>query len=199
VTALRWDRLFADLEAQAQMIEQAERAAQVETRTREEVGRLSVYDRLRAAVGTPLQLTFLGGHAVRGTVLRVGVGWVLLDAGAGREVIAVSAQLRGIRGLARVSAVPGSASIVDSRLGLRHVLRGIARDRSPVRLHLAGGSGGDPGGDVPWTSVDATIDRVGADFIEVATHSAAEVRRRAEVREVELIPLTALVALSRSA
>ena len=38
-------------------------------------------------------------------------------------------------------------------------------------------------------TVDATIDRVGADFVEVATHAAGEVRRRDEVREVELIPL----------
>jgi hypothetical protein len=199
VTALRWDRLFADLEAQAQGAEQAERAAEVETLTRDEVGRLSVYDRLRAAAGAPLQLTFLGGHAVRGTVLRVGVDWLLLDAGAGREVIGASAQLRGVRGLGRVSAVPNSAGAVESRLGLRHVLRGVARDRSAVRVHLAGGNGGDPGSDVPWTSVDATIDRVGADFVEVATHSAAEVRRRGDVREVELIPLTAVVAVSRSA
>jgi hypothetical protein len=194
---MRWDGLFADLEAQADALAQAERAAEVEIRTRDEIGRLTVHDRLRTAVGTPLQLTFLGGHAVRGTLVRAGREWVLLDVGAGQEVVGVSAQLRGIRGLARLSAVPGSVGVVESRLGLRHVLRGIARDRSPLRLHLAGGSGGHAGG-TPWTSVDATIDRVGADFVEVATHPAGEVRRRGEVRDVELVPLSALVALSRS-
>lgn len=191
---MRWDGLFADLEAQAEALTQAERAAEVETRTRDEVGRLTVHDRLRAAVGSPLQLAFLGGHLVRGTLTRVGVQWLLVDVGGGREVVGVNAQLRSVRGLGRVSAVPGSAGLVESRLGLRQVLRGIARDRSPLRLHLAGGT--DAG--APWTSVDATLDRVGADFVEVATHPAGEVRRRTDVREIELIPLTALVALSRS-
>jgi hypothetical protein len=67
------------------------------------------------------------------------------------------------------------------------VLRGIARDRSTVRLMLVDGS-----------TVDATIDRVGADFLEVATHSAGEPRRRQDVRDIELIPITALATVRRS-
>ena len=76
-------------------------------------------------------------------------------------------------------------------MGLRSVLRAIARDRSTVRIHLT--SGGSQ-----FDTVDATIDRVGADFIEVATHSTGAARRRSEVREMELVPLAALVAIRRS-
>ena len=74
----------------------------------------------------------------------------------------------GVRGSARYSAVPGSDGVVESRLGLRPALRGIARDRSTVRLHLVDGS----------PSLDATIDRVGADFVDVAALAAGEARRR---------------------
>jgi hypothetical protein len=65
-------------------------------------------------------------------------------------------------------------------------LRGVARDRSPVRLHLRDGG-----------TVEATIDRVGADFVEAATHAPGEPRRRPDVREVELVPLAAVVAVRR--
>jgi hypothetical protein len=74
---------------------------------------------------------------------------------------------------------------------LRAALRGIARDRSTVRIHLTSGN-------TQFDAVDATIDRVGADFLEVAAHSAGAARRRAEVRETELVPFTAVVAVRRS-
>jgi len=121
-------------------------------------------------------------------VHRVGPDWLLLRDDVGREAVVPLAALLGVRGLTRFSAAPGSGGVVASRLGLRHALRGIARDRSAVRLELVDG-----------TSVDATIDRVGADFVEVAVHGAGEARRRQDVREVEVIPLAALAAVRRSA
>jgi hypothetical protein len=92
-----------------------------------------------------------------------------------------------VRGLPRYSAAPGSTGVVESRIGIRQLLGAIARDRSAVRVHLVDGS-----------VVDATVDRVGADFIEVATHLAGESRRRAEVRDVVTLPLAAVVAVRRS-
>jgi hypothetical protein len=122
---------------------------------------------------------------------RVGPDWLLLDEGGGREVVVPGAALVTVRGLGRLSAVPGSAGVVESRMALRSALRGIARDRSTVRVHLA--SGGSQ-----FDTVDATIDRVGSDFVEVATHPAGAARRRSDVREIELVPLTAIVAVRRS-
>ncbi|MDQ2797988.1 MAG: hypothetical protein M3Y06_12665, partial [Actinomycetota bacterium] len=128
-----------------------------------------------------------GSVAVTGVLSRVGPDWVLIDEGAGREALIPTAAVVSVRGLARYSATPDSLPVVESRLGLRHALRGIARDRSGVRLHLADGS-----------TVDATIDRVGSDFVEVATHAAGEARRRQGVRDSELLPITALVAVRRA-
>ena len=183
---MRWDALFGDLEAQLVALGHAERAVEVAERQRGEVGRLRLVDRARAAVGQPVWLRAACGFSVRGTLRRVGPDWWLVAEDTAREVVVVAAALQVVRGLGRYAAAPGSEGVVASRLGLRHALRGIARDRDPVRLHLVDGS-----------TVDATLDRVGADFVDVATHPAGERRRRTEVSDADVVPLDALVAVRR--
>lgn len=184
---MRWEGLFADLEAQAEALEIAERAAEIDERARVELGRIRLLDRLRPAIGWSVRLRCLG-DAVAGAVRRVGPDWVLLDEGGGREAVVATASLVGVSGLSRFSAVPDTESTVESRLGLRHVLRAIARDRSAVRI--TDRSGG---------TLDGTIDRLGADFIEVAEHAAGEARRWTGVREVAVVPLAALTVVRRNA
>lgn len=185
---MRWDDLFADLDAQADALEVAERAAEIGERTRIEVGALGLSDRLRAALDVALRVETLGGLSVTGTVQRCGADWVLLDEDAGREALLALDAIRAVHGLGRLSAVPGTAGVVAARLTLRSALRGIARDRSAVRLHLLDGE-----------TFGATIDRVGADFIEVARHPMGEARRRTEVRDVVLVPIGAVAAVRRAA
>jgi hypothetical protein len=184
---VRWDDLFADLEAQADALEVVERAGEVSERARIEFGALGVIDRLRPAVGSSLRFGVAGGLAVAGTLQRVGSDWLLVDEGAGREALVAVGAVHAVYGLGRVSAVPGTDGAVSAKLGLRSALRGIARDRSAVRLHCADGE-----------VLDATIDRVGADFVEAARHAAHETRRRGEVREVVLVPIAALAAVRRA-
>jgi hypothetical protein len=183
---MRWDALFGDLEAQADALDHAERAAEVDERTRIELAALAFVDRLRAAVGTPLRLRCPGALLLAGEVRRVGPDWILLDESSGREVLVPLAAVLGVSGLSRLSAVPNSASPVESRLTLRHVLRGLARDRSAVQVARVDGS-----------TLDATIDRVGADFVELALHAAGENRRRSEVRDVVVTPFRAVAAVRR--
>lgn len=183
---MRWDALFSDLEAQADVLDQAERAAEVEERARSEVGALGLGDRLRAAVGAEVRVQCLGALSIRGVLRRVGPDWALFDEGAGREAVVVLASAQGISGLSRLSAAPESVSVVESRLDLRLLLRGVARDRSHVRITRIDGS-----------TLDATIDRVGSDFFEVALHQAGETRRRSAVTEVVVIPFAALAVLRR--
>lgn len=184
---MRWDDLFADLEAQAQALEVAERATEVEERARIEVGSTAMLQRLRGAIGAGVRIELLGDLALSGTLERVGADWLLCDEGAGREALVPLRAVRLVQGLGRVSAASGSEGAVTARLTVRSALRGIARDRSAVRLHTVDGA-----------IVDATVDRVGADFIEVARHAAGEARRRGEVRDVVLIPLDALAAVRRA-
>ena len=82
--------------------------------------------------------------------------------------------------------MPGSESVVESRLTLRSALRGLVRDRSAVQVRL-----------VDARMITGTLDRVGADFVELAEHAAAEPRRRADVRDVLVLPLAAIVLIRR--
>jgi hypothetical protein len=181
---VRWDDLFADLEAQADALAVAERAAEVAERTRIEVGGIALRDRLAAAVGTPVRLQLAGGRAPAGTLTRVGPDWLLIGETAGRECVVALAAVLSVAGVGRSAAEPGGP--VWAKLGLRSALRGIARDRSPVRVDLISGD-----------SVDATLDQVGADFVAAARHAPGEPRRRGEVRETVLLPLAAVAAVSR--
>jgi hypothetical protein len=183
---MRWDAMFADLEAQAEALERAERAGEIDERVRAELGTVSLLDRLRAAVGTPVRLWTAGAGVLGGTLGRLGPDWVLLEQDGGREALVRLGAVTGVGGLGRASATPGSLDAVTARLGLWFVLRRIARDRSPVALQLTDGS-----------SRHATIDRVGADFVEVAVHAPGEPRRAPAVREQLLVPTDALVAVSR--
>jgi hypothetical protein len=123
-----------------------------------------------------------------GVVEQAGADWLLIDEGAGREAVIALAAVRAVHGLGRLSAVPGTAGPVLAKLTLRSALRGIARDRSGVRIQLVDGE-----------VLDATLDRVGADFMEVARHATGEARRRAEVRDVVLVPIAAVAAVQRAA
>ncbi len=184
--SVRWDDLFADLEAQAGALETAQRAGEISERTRIELASIQVRDRLRAAVGDPVRMYLLGGLALAGAVVRVGPDWLLLDEGGGREALVALHAVRTVSGLGRLSAVPGSAGAVLGKLSLRSALRALARDRSAARLHLLDGE-----------VLDVTIDRVGADYVDAARHAAGEPRRRSEVRDVVLVPLAALAAARR--
>lgn len=184
---MRWDALFADLEAQGAVLEQMELDAEVAERTRGEVGGQELTDRARAAVGGQLQLRLWGGLTVTGRLIQAGPGWLLVDEDGAHEALVASAGLLSVRGFGRRSAAPGSAGVVESRIGIRHVLRAVARDRSQVRVHLVDG-----------TVVDATIDRVGADFIDVASHPPGEPRQRTGGAETLLLVISAVAAVRRS-
>lgn len=185
---MRWDGLFADLEAQAEQLLRAERAAEVEERARLELARQTLHARLRAAVGFRLRVSVVGGLAVPGELRRVGPDWLLLDAGAtgDTEWVIRAVAIRTIGGLGRQAAVEDEG-VLESRLDFRHLLRGLARDRAEVTAHLLDG-----------TSLTATLDRVGADFIDAAVHPAGEARRRESVRDVQVIAVTAIAALRRN-
>ena len=76
---VRWDDLFADLEAQADALALAERAAEIGERTRIEVGALGLVDRLQGAIGASLRLQLVGGLTLWATLHRVGPDWLLVE------------------------------------------------------------------------------------------------------------------------
>ena len=180
---MRWDDLFADLEAQAQALSAAERNTEVADLTRLETSRLDLDSRLRPALGAVIRVRCLGGMSLAGRLSAVGAGWLLLDEDTGREAFLATAAVVSISGLGRLAA---PAPALEARLGISHALRGLARDRSVVRACLT-----------DRTVIDGTVDRVGSDFVEFAVHAAGEPRRREEVREVLVAPIGALAVLRR--
>jgi hypothetical protein len=181
---VRWERLFDDVEAQLDAADRAELAGEVADRTRREVARLRLVDRLRAGIDAELQLRILGAGMLHGRLRRAGEGWLLLEPDAGPSALVLQAAVLELGGLPVAAAEPGSEGPVLSRLDIGYALRAIARDRSPVAVLLRDG-----------TRLDGTLDRIGSDFADVALHPAGEPRRGAAVRSVRCVPFGGLAVL----
>jgi hypothetical protein len=172
-----WEGLFADLEAQFDAQERLELDAEVADRTRRERALVDLHSRLVGHLGRRLGVRVVTGSQLDGDLEDVGDGWVLLR-GAVIPVDAVVAWTN-------LSLRPHDATRAR-RFGLGHVLRGLARDRAVVRVVDRSGH-----------TATGTIDRVGADHLDLAEHAPDEPRRSAVVRGVRSIPFAALVSVHR--
>jgi|tagenome__1003787_1003787.scaffolds.fasta_scaffold20116834_1 hypothetical protein len=165
---MRWEQLFADLQAQYEAEEAATERAESASRARAEVGAVELADRLRGSLGLPLALGCGGAGTVTGAPVEVGPDWILVEDDAARQSLVALSAVRWVSGLGRRTAAPEPRGPVRGRLDLRRALRGLARDRSAVHVLL------DDGG-----VLGGTLDRVGADYVEVAEHPT-DLPRRAE-------------------
>src|SRR3954452_8360369 len=181
---MRWEQLFADLEAQAAEQEAAAEQAEEASRARAEYGRLRLADRLRGAAGQQLSLSCRGAGELSGRLVDVGVDWLLLVDIQAREVLVAADAVTAVAGLVAMTAPAGDEGEVARRLDLRRALRGLARDRATVSCLLEDG-----------VTLTGTVDRVGADFVELAEHPVDQPRRRAAVTGVRAVPLWAVVAV----
>ncbi len=180
---MQWDALFEDLESQFDALQEGDLYGEVADRIRAEVGKITVLDRLRGAVDTVVRIELTAADPIQGLLTRVGKDCLLIEADRGEEWLVPVSALKAVHRLGPWAEPAVGA--VAGKLGLAHLLRGIARDRSPVTLFCGG---------LPITG---TIDRVGADFLEVAEHPLDAPRRRTEVYNVRLIPTQALQAVRR--
>jgi hypothetical protein len=181
---MRWEQLFADLEAQAGEQEAAAEQAEEASRARAEYGRVLLADRLRGALGQQVSLSCRGAGELAGRLVDVGVDWLLLVDGQQREVLVAAGAVNAVAGLGAVTAPASPAGHVARRLDLRRALRGLARDRAVISCQLEDGS-----------VLSGTVDRVGADFLELAEHPLGQPRRRGAVTAVRAVALRAVVAV----
>ncbi|SDG69093.1 hypothetical protein [Klenkia brasiliensis] len=180
---MRWEQLFADLEA-AFAAEQAA-AEDLASRTRAEVGAVRLADRLRGSTGRDVALDCAGAGRVAGRLVDVGSDWVLLAAERGQELLVATGCLRAVGGLGPVTAPADEPGVVARSWDLRRAVRGLARDRAAVRCVLQDG-----------TVLTGTVDRVGADFLELAEHHLDQPRRRTAVTSVRAVVLGAVALLA---
>jgi len=176
---MRWDDLFDDLAAQLDAGEAAALAGEVADRTRREQSLVLMRDRLAPARNHQVALTVQGAGQVQGSVTEVGVDWLLLEEAGRHELLVSTDQVLSIAGLSAVTDV--QTGRVWGKLDFAWALRGLARNRIGVQVVLQDGS--------TWFG---TIDRVGADHVELAEHPPGEERRHAQVRQVVLLPVRAI-------
>lgn len=128
---MRWDRLFADLEAAADDDALVEREAMVAELRDEEWSRTP----WRELLGGQVEVEVAGAGRLGGIVGLVNERLLRLDAGGLEHVVALAAVL-GVRTDGRAPALTS----VDARLGWRQVLRRMRDDGDEVVLVRVDGS-----------------------------------------------------------
>ncbi|MET0590767.1 MAG: hypothetical protein ABWZ77_06285 [Naasia sp.] len=185
---MRWNGLFADLEAQMGRELEVEEAGVAADEFRWERSRQHLPARI-ADLGAEgvVRIRLTDGASVRLRVQAVGVDWIAgRDADSRRllliPVTAVVTAARGGDGIAVPQAGPGDPD--RTRLGIQVVLRDLARRRVAVTVSTSAGRR------------HGTMDAVGSDHIELAVHAEDAARRQGDVAAVELVALAAVLALS---
>lgn len=191
---MRWDRFFDDLEDQLAAEWEAERAALESEAERLRLARVDLRTRLVALsreAEAPVVLELSDGLTVEVRLAAVGADWVAASESGGtrRLVLAPIAAIRGLQAahgdLLRSARPVESADRLAERVTLALALRDLARRRVGVTLGVLTG-----GADARILA--GTIDRVGADHLDLALHDAGAPRRAAEVRGYRLVPLSAV-------
>jgi len=159
---MRWEQLFADMEAQLAAARLADVRADVAELARAERASVTLSARARASVGQAVRVRVEGGEPISGTLVEAAPEWLLLATSQGRRALVSLAAVGAVDGLA-LDAAP-EPGLVESRLGLGQVLRALSRDRIGVRVAARG------------VEVVGRIDRVGADHLDV-TELGAQGRR----------------------
>jgi hypothetical protein len=185
---MRWQQLFEDLQAEFDEAAAADERAQLPSRSRAETSAVRLADRLGGAQGGRVSLRCRGAGEVAGRLEELGPDWALVTDDAGREVLVALPAVVAVSGLLRSTAPAAPESPVRAALDLRRALRGLARDRSAVAVVL------DDGG-----VLTGTLDRVGADFAELAEHAPDEFRRAGAVRAVRAVALAGVAVVRRLA
>lgn len=176
------ERMFDDLEGRFAHLESLDMRAVSDELARAERAQVRLADRFRAAIGRPVRLHLAGPLAVEGLLEESGEDWALLrpPAEAGPALVLLD-RVALVEGLAQ-RAKPRSDSVMERPRTLGAVLRGIARDRSLVRLHTSGGS------------FHGRLRSVGADALDVRTSPTGEGARVPGGQDV-VVPFGALLVL----
>ena len=186
---MEWEHFFDDLEGQLAAEWEAERAALDAESERLRISRLALRDRLRILASSDARTTIglASGERLSARAKGLGADWVGLAPLDDPRLILVpldAVEQFGVDHgtlLSSLDADQPEASLRE-RMTIGFVLRDLARRRVPVRIALRHG---DP--------VHGTIDRAGADHLDLAVHDAGEPRRTQTVRAHLMVPFSAIV------
>ncbi|MFT4051336.1 MAG: hypothetical protein QM677_03705 [Microbacterium sp.] len=189
---MRWDRFFEDLEDQLDSEWEAERAALDSEAERLRLSRVGLRERLvaLAAASRVVTMHLSDGDVLAGAVARVGADWAAVFADGGKSTAAV-VPLWAVAGIgAATDAVLGSVRdarpgpALGQRMSFGFVLRDLVRRRVAVTVQVVGGR-----------TLNGTIDRAGADHLDLALHEPGSPRRVENVTGYRVVPFSAVVAV----
>lgn len=188
---VHWDRLFEDLEGQLAAEWEAERAVLDAESERLRIARLGLRARLRrfehdaALVG----LRLVDGERRSVRVRVVGADWIAAQPpeGGGALIVPLSA-LTGVESthgalLATLEDAELPTDELRGRMTLGFLMRDLARRRTPLHVALRDGE-----------RLHGTVDRAGADHLDLAVHDAGQARRADAVRAFRIVPFDAVVS-----
>lgn len=177
---MRWDALFSDLEAQASAQQAQQLDAEVAEALELERSRIHIADRMRAAVGSELQICLPSEPQLRLHLESVGADWLSGHA-AGQSLLVRLQAILSVEGL------PGraqpEASRARQRLGIGAPLRALARSRENVMVQGVGAELGR-----------GLIVQVGADHLDLAPRhlQPGSPNGRPQLRSVALAAVVAI-------
>lgn len=185
---MEWDHLFDDLEGQLASEWEAERAALDAESERLRISKLDLRDRLRAlcAQASVVVIDLGDGERLHATARTMGADWLAVTSGDDSRPLIVPIAAITAMGTDRGSLL-GSLDVsaplapLRARMTLGFVLRDLAQRRVSVTLALRDG-----------TLLHGTIDRAGADHLDLALHDADQPRRTSTVRGFRIVPFPSL-------
>lgn len=194
---MRFDLLFDDLEGQLESQLAAEGAQQRGEEERLRAARTTLRERLGVLAGTPaagIRLRLIDGSAVELTLATVGRDWLAAQLPGGGECVVPLGSIASVAMSAAQLAAsrermpepqPGAPGPLTAKIGIGVVLRDLARRRVPVDVLTRA----EP------APAHGTIDRVGADHLDLAVHERGAVRRESSVLEHRVVSLAAITQL----
>lgn len=183
---VRWDELFADMEAQLAQAEQRSVELEAAETARAELSRLTLAERLSAHRGQSVRLLPAHGDVLMGELTDIGAGWAVVRERHFQHLVPLHSVVWW-EGLHRRFDIVNERAVLR-KLGMGHVLRALAASRAHVRVLLLNSpSGGD---------LEGTLDAVGHDFFDLALHPSDQFRRRAAVKAVRTVPFGSLAVIS---
>ena len=193
---MRWNRFFEDLEHELDSELEVQQASVDGEAERLRVSRLELRTRFLALSGSGVLLELAGGSLLIGRLVAVGADWIGLIREPGGAALVPLRSIHAVRigreaMLASVGAGVGASAGKDSAKPARtslserqtfgYVLRDLARRRIAVVLQQN-----------DERALAGTIDRVGADHLDLALHDRGAPRREAEVSGYRIVPLAAV-------
>ncbi|TLQ00309.1 hypothetical protein FEF26_01725 [Nesterenkonia salmonea] len=170
---MRWDALFADLQAQASAQRQEVFESSVAEAVALEWSRVELVDRIRGHTSQPIAIRLRGGETVTLDVRTVGSDWIAGGAAGYQWLIPVGA-VDMVKGLTRRTQVEPSQA--RRRLSITSPLRALAEARHHIVVRCETG-----------VLAEGALLGVGRDFLDVRTES--------DYPTIRTVPLAAITAV----